>query len=235
MVFEVSMIIEDGFAARLRWAREAKNLNMSELARALNVTPQAVQQWEQAGGTRPRRARTEEIAAALGVRFRWLAFGEAPMARDDASAAAPSRDGTAGVKDAFLAALINALPEPLRAHCPGTVTLGPRQAVIDYLSPTLAADAIFLDTPCASAQIRARLWTLALIRHLRHVQALLLLLPGADQDAAAALRASAAIQWEGHQLGLVALIAPTPDAAATILAAMERGDPATPPHDDELL
>lgn len=46
--------------------REAKGMNQSELARAVGVTPQAVQKWE-GGASTPRPSKIADIAAALGV------------------------------------------------------------------------------------------------------------------------------------------------------------------------
>ncbi|WP_187192262.1 XRE family transcriptional regulator [Cupriavidus metallidurans] len=47
-------------------AREAKGLNQSELARAVGVTPQAVQKWEN-GTSTPRASKVKDIADALGL------------------------------------------------------------------------------------------------------------------------------------------------------------------------
>lgn len=47
-------------------AREARGLNQSELARALGVTPQAVQKWE-SGLSSPRPGKIADIAATLEV------------------------------------------------------------------------------------------------------------------------------------------------------------------------
>lgn len=58
---------------RIAEARNAKGLNQSELARALGVTPQAVQKWE-AGGA-PKGARLREVADALGVTVEHLLSG----------------------------------------------------------------------------------------------------------------------------------------------------------------
>ncbi len=55
---------------RIAAAREAKGMNQSELARALGVSPQAVQKWESGGG--PKGSRLSEIAAALGVAIEYL-------------------------------------------------------------------------------------------------------------------------------------------------------------------
>lgn len=60
-------------ADRIRQARERHGWNQSELARALGVSPQTVQQWEKGGGVR--QDRLEELARALVVTPDWLLFG----------------------------------------------------------------------------------------------------------------------------------------------------------------
>jgi transcriptional regulator with XRE-family HTH domain len=64
-------------ATRIANARKELNLNQSELARLLSVTPQAVQSWE-SGKARPKGARLENLAKALGKSVQWLMVGEAP-------------------------------------------------------------------------------------------------------------------------------------------------------------
>lgn len=64
----------DDVANRIRRAREDAGLNQSELARALGVSPQTVQQWEKGGGVR--RTRIGELAAVLKVGPDWLLFGD---------------------------------------------------------------------------------------------------------------------------------------------------------------
>jgi phage repressor protein C with HTH and peptisase S24 domain len=56
---------------RIAAAREAENLNQSELARALGVSPQSVQAWESDKNT-PRPKRLKEIAKILGVSAGYL-------------------------------------------------------------------------------------------------------------------------------------------------------------------
>jgi SOS-response transcriptional repressor LexA len=60
--------------SRIAAAREAKGLNQSELARALGITPQAVQKWENDGST-PRGTRMRELADVLGAKVEQLLFG----------------------------------------------------------------------------------------------------------------------------------------------------------------
>ncbi len=61
-------------SGRIAFARESKNLNKSELARLLTVTPQTVQAWE-SGRNSPKICRLAEIAAVLGVSPVWLLVG----------------------------------------------------------------------------------------------------------------------------------------------------------------
>lgn len=61
-------------AERIISARKAKNLNQSELARALKVTPQAVQSWE-VGKSQPKGPRIEALANILGVSVQYLITG----------------------------------------------------------------------------------------------------------------------------------------------------------------
>lgn len=63
-------------ATRIAEARKGLNLNQSELARILSVTPQAVQSWE-SGKARPKGARLENLAKALKKSTNWLLTGMA--------------------------------------------------------------------------------------------------------------------------------------------------------------
>lgn len=59
---------------RIAQKRELAGLNQSELARRLNITPQAVQKWEAEEAT-PRGKRLEDIAAALSTSIAYLVSG----------------------------------------------------------------------------------------------------------------------------------------------------------------
>lgn len=59
---------------RIRIAREKKGLNQSELAVAIGVTPQTVQQWE-ALKTSPRQKKIDALANVLAVTSDWLLTG----------------------------------------------------------------------------------------------------------------------------------------------------------------
>lgn len=71
-------------AERIANARKDMNLNQSELARALSVTPQAVQSWE-SGKARPKGARLENLAKVLGTTAEWLIMGKRPLFAKDMS------------------------------------------------------------------------------------------------------------------------------------------------------
>ncbi len=71
-------------ASRIAAARKELNLNQSELARILSVTPQAVQSWE-SGKAHPKGARLQNLAKALGKSAEWLMMGKAPLFKQDMS------------------------------------------------------------------------------------------------------------------------------------------------------
>jgi SOS-response transcriptional repressor LexA len=59
---------------RIAKKREEAGLNQSELARALGVSPQAVQNWE-SGDNIPRSTRLADIAKAINTTVEYLMFG----------------------------------------------------------------------------------------------------------------------------------------------------------------
>lgn len=62
--------------ARIRRRREALGLSMEKLAQMVGVKAwQTVQQWERPDGTAPKRARLDQVAAALETTSEWLLFG----------------------------------------------------------------------------------------------------------------------------------------------------------------
>lgn len=67
-------------ASTIAAAREKKGMNQSELARAVGVSPQAVQKWE-AGASVPRPSKLKAIAGVLGINVRSLV--PAYIATDD--------------------------------------------------------------------------------------------------------------------------------------------------------
>jgi transcriptional regulator with XRE-family HTH domain len=62
-------------AGRIRVARRDAKLTQTALAERVGVTPSAAAQWEHPNGTSPGTPRLQEIAAATGVAFEWLATG----------------------------------------------------------------------------------------------------------------------------------------------------------------
>lgn len=109
---------------RIAEARAAKGMNQSELARALGVTPQAVQKWE-AGGA-PKGARLREVAEALGTTVEYLLTGSITVVRKF------SQEADANVE-----------PGPdLRGNVPliSWVQAGNWEAVIDNFAPGDAED-----------------------------------------------------------------------------------------------
>lgn len=61
-------------AERIKKARAGRDLTQRDLAEAVGVSPQAVQQWEK-GETSPRGHRLEKLGAALGVSPQWITHG----------------------------------------------------------------------------------------------------------------------------------------------------------------
>lgn len=116
-----------GIGKQIAKAREAAGLNQSELARALNVKPQAVQKWESGGA--PRHARLDDIAKILKVTVAFL-IGE------DQAGAPAIMSGTFQVpimeNDASMGAGTDLHAEDVLA---GTITLTP-QFVNDHLHPS---------------------------------------------------------------------------------------------------
>ena len=80
---DIAKIIRDG--------REKLNLNQSQLAELVGVSPQAVQQWE-SGATQPRGKRLNKIAEVLKLPPALLHFGTFPpkTETEEAKPAAPS-------------------------------------------------------------------------------------------------------------------------------------------------
>ncbi|MDX8396538.1 MAG: helix-turn-helix transcriptional regulator [Mariprofundaceae bacterium] len=62
-------------AQRIKKARIAAGLSQSELARILEIKPQAIQHWER-GTSSPKTSRIADLAVALNVQASWLLFEE---------------------------------------------------------------------------------------------------------------------------------------------------------------
>lgn len=60
---------------RIKLARERADLNQSDLAGLMGITPQAVQNWEY-GKTAPKLSRLKKLAQVLEVSEEWLITGQ---------------------------------------------------------------------------------------------------------------------------------------------------------------
>jgi len=78
------------FGERLQLVREHRQMNQSELARRLGVSPQAVQKWE-AGGM-PKATRINEIARVLFLSPEELLYGDLQKILSKSSDAEPPHD-----------------------------------------------------------------------------------------------------------------------------------------------
>ena len=65
---------------RIKIARENKGLSQTDLASLINVSPQAVNQWERDDGTTPRQSKINQVAEVLGVSEMWLLYGDRNLA-----------------------------------------------------------------------------------------------------------------------------------------------------------
>ena len=72
--FDVLVLRSMNIAKIIRDGREKLNLNQSQLAERVGVTPQAVQQWE-SGATQPRGKRLNKIAEVLKLPPALMHFG----------------------------------------------------------------------------------------------------------------------------------------------------------------
>jgi transcriptional regulator with XRE-family HTH domain len=83
-----------GFGERLYWARlqkgadERRQLNQTEVGRAVGVTQTTVARWER-GEKEPSLERIEAVAAYFGILPCWLAFGAGELRAAPGTSAAP--------------------------------------------------------------------------------------------------------------------------------------------------
>jgi transcriptional regulator with XRE-family HTH domain len=83
----------------IREGREKLNLNQSQLAELVGVSPQAVQQWE-SGATQPRGKRLNKIAQVLKLPLTLMHFGGS----SETSGASGATVAASGPRDAVAAA-----------------------------------------------------------------------------------------------------------------------------------
>jgi transcriptional regulator with XRE-family HTH domain len=67
-------------SSRIRHARRLSGLTQASLAKAVNVGPSAVAQWELPHGTSPTIEHLAQIAIVSSVAFEWLATGRGAVA-----------------------------------------------------------------------------------------------------------------------------------------------------------
>ena len=89
----------------IREGREKLNLNQSQLAELVGVSPQAVQQWE-SGATQPRGKRLNKIAQVLKLSQALMHFGASSEPSDAQGAIA--RVGASGRENAVAAVVAGA-------------------------------------------------------------------------------------------------------------------------------
>jgi transcriptional regulator with XRE-family HTH domain len=108
---------------RIRAARIRANLSKAELARRVGVSPSAVVQWEQAGGSKPCARHLGTIAQCTGAAFEWLATGRGPM-RISESDGPPAIEPTSIAVTLFEERLLE-VARRLPSHC--------HEALIEFL------------------------------------------------------------------------------------------------------
>ena len=75
-------IFSGPLSSRIRHARRLSGLTQANLAKAVNVGPSAVAQWELPNGTSPTIEHLAKIAVVSSVAFEWLATGRGSVALD---------------------------------------------------------------------------------------------------------------------------------------------------------
>jgi len=89
------MRLDTNFAERLRWAIQHRNSNQSELARAIGISVQSVQQWASGATASPNLKHLNAACTFLNVRYEWLAFARGPMVDTPAIPPDPTRTAAA--------------------------------------------------------------------------------------------------------------------------------------------
>lgn len=145
-------------------AREAAGMNQSELARALNVKPQAVQKWESGGA--PRHSRLPDVANALRVSVSFLMGDESgdglhsarseslqvQMLANDASMGGGADLQTEDVLMGFITLTPQFVHEHIRPSSPGALRF--IHAYGDSMAPTLnSGDVLLVDTGVQEVKI----------------------------------------------------------------------------------
>lgn len=101
----------ENFVRRLQLIQDQTGWNLSEIARRVTVSPQAVQQWAK-GETTPRGERLKRLAAVTGKPEHWffMPINENELQESVSEIIAPGRDALDDKEKALLA-LFNQMPE----------------------------------------------------------------------------------------------------------------------------
>lgn len=167
------MELDQSFKERMRWSIEVREppCTQSELARHLEMSPQAVQQWVSGATSNPRRDKLLKAAEYLGVRFDWLAFARGPMRMSDDKSAAVGQ--TAPTEAALLmreweSALAVALPSSAHPSLHAAVQHpnGTSRFRVDFLGDDVLAMVGLYRSAAAVIKARERLWQLIVAREL---------------------------------------------------------------------
>jgi len=202
----------DAFAARLRLAMQSKELNQSELARAMHVAPQTVQQWTSAV-TAPYRRRMIELAGILKVKHAWLSDGEGPMT-DEAS---PATTDSTGVARAYLSA-VQALARDLPWD--QQINLGPYPRTFDILTDEAIVElSVATESKTILRNTRHKLWSLA-VAHAAHPTRRVGLVLCSDGQLAGSEHLVAALQWEATTLHIPLRTASSTDQCVQAIRAL---------------
>ena len=234
------MRLDSAFSDRLKWAIAAKNTNQAELARAIGISTQAVQQWASGATSNPNREHLLKACQHLGVRYDYLAYARGPMtdAQARAQAAPPAQidPQTALLAQEWESRLSAALPHDQAAHLQVSLWQDGRRYVVPWLSDALgAAWGLYTASTQTVAAARVRLWTLAVARALAPPvpgrQWTLLLSPLEDglPDPA---RTVEALSDEARLLHLDVALCDSPETAAARLTGLTQ--PAQAPEEDVL-
>jgi hypothetical protein len=212
------MLVEKSFPQRLLTAMEAANMNRAELARAQipPLAPQSVQAWT-AGKTTPREGRVRRSADVLGVRYRWLAFGEPPMV-EGGTVGAPAAFGLSMNTQDWDVAIRKAWANAPRER----VTPYPSGRAVFLSTPSLVADVVSYSGGQRAGELRAAMWTVAVSRALALMsgfdkQAMVLVCLAEDADNLGNEITQAA--WEGQPLGVELILC---RSSADAVAAMSK-------------
>lgn len=237
------MITPDrSFSMRLKLARKAKDMNMSDVARHLTemghrITPQAVQKWENPTDTKiilPRTAKLRALSQLLDVRFEWLAFGSGEMrgdtpARPRLTLVSQQIEERRTLTEAWRSALAISLPEDIKVTADQVVQVGAWRSRFDFVLAHHVVEMAILPDSAGSrhgsiSMAYARtLWRLALVGKLtgKHV---VFLVGQVHQLAPEAERQFSRLVWEAQAFDIQVTTVTGPEGAARALKALAQDE-----------